>query len=130
VVGLAAVGALTHHAIWNVREARQPGLRAQTHRYARLASLLVLAQLALGAALFGRFHARVAATPSATRALQAKAALGIAVFAIILPALARPRRPRHSRSQTALAILAATLGWAAALTGLALAVAHPLGTIP
>jgi hypothetical protein len=130
VVGLAAVGALTHHAIWNVREARQPALRAQTHRYARLATVLVLAQLALGATLFGRFHARFATTAYAARALQAKAALGIAVFAIILPALARPRRPRPSHAQTALALLAATLGWAAALAGLALAVAHPLGTIP
>jgi hypothetical protein len=129
VVGLAAIGALTHHAIWNLRESRQPALRAQTHRYARLATTLVLAQLALGAALFGPFHARLAATPPAAHALQAKAALGVAALAAILPALARPRRPRHSRSQMALALLAATLGWAAALTGLALAVAHPLGTI-
>ncbi|HJZ86145.1 MAG TPA: hypothetical protein VKN99_13290 [Polyangia bacterium] len=137
-VGLATVGALTHHAVWVLRELGQPRLRAQSRRYARLGALLVSGQLALGSLMYPVYRVRVqlavfqlpaldggpAPLGWAGRlfALKQQGAAGALVLALLALLLYRAGEDSRigQRLRRVCAIGAAALAWFAAVVGLLL----------
>jgi hypothetical protein len=126
VLGLAATGALTHHAIWCARERKRPGLRAQSRRYARLAALLAIAQLALAGALHpasplsaqvvgAAAAARLASTPTL---VSVKTAAGLGACVLALSAFAAYAIPTAGGLRRASGYVAATFAWLATVLGL------------
>jgi hypothetical protein len=110
VVGLATVGALTHHAVWALRETRRPRLRSQSTRYALVGMGLSTVAVSLGLPL-GAF------VPGGG-ALTFKVGAGLLAFLLAVAAFALARLVGGIRVRQAVALAAAAAAWTAAILGL------------
>src|SRR5262252_1486205 len=125
---MAATGALTHHAVWVVRELRRPTLRAQSRRYARLAALLAAAQLLMAALAAWTPWAPVAVARLRTAGFEQwfekkQEAAALALVLAVLSALLYERKRAGlvaERIRRASALAAAPLAWFATIVGLTL----------